>query len=239
MDDITPDPARRPVDHAIVVYSDIACPWAHVLVHRLDEARRELGVDTEVAVDHRAFPLELFNRQPTQKALLDAEIPVLAELVPAAGWSPDGAEPWTYPVSTLAALEAVQAAKAQGRELSVALDLALRRAFFEAWACVGVHGVVMDIAAGVDGLDQEKLWSDLGRPGPRSEVWDSFRVARESADIAGSPTLVLPDGTIHHNPGIDFEWDGEDPDRELRILEHDPDAVRRLVEQAAATRTVD
>lgn len=227
------------VDHAIVVYSDIACPWAHVFAHRLDAARREFGVDTELAVDHRAFPLELVNRRPTPKPVLDVEVPVLAELVPEAGWPTAEPQPWTYPVSTLAALEAVQATKAQGSDVSVRLDLALRRAFFERWACLSVHGVVMEIAATVEGLDEEELWKSLGTAGPRSEVWNDFRVAEESNDIAGSPTAVLPDGSAHHNPGFEIEWKGDGPDRELVVHEHDPDAVRRIVERAVASRVAD
>src|SRR6056297_37514 len=122
-------------DHAITVFSDIACPWAHLQVFRLDRARRELGLVDEVLVDHRAFPLELLNCRSTPKVLLESEIPTIAELDPDAGWSNEP-EPWTYPVSSMAALEAIQAAKRQGPEVSVRLDLALRRAMFQDWRCI-------------------------------------------------------------------------------------------------------
>ena len=51
----------------IVVFSDIGCPWAHVAVWRLHDARRRLGLEETVSFDHRVFPLELFNSQPTPK----------------------------------------------------------------------------------------------------------------------------------------------------------------------------
>ena len=93
----------RPAAHGIVVYSDIACPWAHIAVHRLHRERRRLGLDREILVDHRAFPLELVNHQPTPKVILDAEVPICRELEPDTGWG-DEPHPWTYPVSTLPAL---------------------------------------------------------------------------------------------------------------------------------------
>ena len=78
----TPTP---PAAHGIVVYSDIECPWAHIAVHRLHRERRRLGLDRELPVDHRAFPLELVNHQPTPKTILDAELPICEELEPDAG----------------------------------------------------------------------------------------------------------------------------------------------------------
>lgn len=44
----------------IVVHSDIGCPWAHVAVWRLHDARRRIGLEGAVSFDHRGFPLELF-----------------------------------------------------------------------------------------------------------------------------------------------------------------------------------
>src|SRR4051812_46903483 len=97
----------------IVVYSDIGCPWAHVAVYRLLRARARLDLDDRVTLDHRAFPLEVFNSQPTPKSILDAEIPVAGGVEPNAGWQTwQGAE-HEYPVTMLPALEAVQAAKEQ------------------------------------------------------------------------------------------------------------------------------
>src|SRR5438067_13247312 len=98
----------------IVVWSDLSCPWAHLCVHRLHRARDRARLDGRVGLDHRAFPLELVNSQPTPKRVLDAEIAVLGGLEPEAGWQMWQDEPFRYPVTTLLPLEAVQAAKAQG-----------------------------------------------------------------------------------------------------------------------------
>ena len=47
---------------------------------------------TGSAFDHHAFPLELFNSEPTPRAPLDAEWPVAERLAPRAGW-----QPWSAP----------------------------------------------------------------------------------------------------------------------------------------------
>jgi hypothetical protein len=70
----------------IVVFSDIGCPWAHVAVWRLHDARRRLGLEGRVAFDHRVFPLELFNSQPTPRDELAVEWEACAALTPRAGW---------------------------------------------------------------------------------------------------------------------------------------------------------
>src|ERR671927_139585 len=98
----------------ILLYSDIGCPWAHLAVYRLRAARRRAGLDGRIHLDHRAFPLEVFNRRPTPRRILAAEVPVVGGLDPEAGWQIWQEDLATWPVTTLPALEAVQAAKEQG-----------------------------------------------------------------------------------------------------------------------------
>jgi predicted DsbA family dithiol-disulfide isomerase len=226
----------QPPPHGIVVYSDIACPWAHIAVHRLQRERRRLGLDREVIVDHRAFPLELVNREPTPKDLLDVEIEVCADLEPEAGWDRHP-PPWKYPVSTLPALEAVQAAKAQGASVSEDVDHAMRHAMFAEWRCLSVFGEVLDVAATVETVDVDELWSEIRSGRPRSDVFDQFDLS-STGRIAGSPTFVLPDGSGHHNPGIEMRW-SDGPGSELIIDCDDPSAVVELIERAVALATSD
>lgn len=221
----------RPAAHGIVVYSDIACPWAHIAVHRLHRERRRLGLDREILVDHRAFPLELVNHQPTPKMILDAEVPICRELEPDAGWGGEP-HPWTYPVSTLPALEAVQAAKMQGATVSEAVDRSMRLAVFQEWRCLAVFSEVLDVAAAVDGVDVEALWAEIRSGRPRADVFHHFELV-SGDEIPGSPTFVLPDGSSHHNPGIEMRWvDG--PGSDLVIERDDPEAIVDLIQRAAA-----
>jgi predicted DsbA family dithiol-disulfide isomerase len=178
----------------IVLFSDIACPWATVAVERFHEARDRVGAPVRLV--HRAFPLELVNGRATPKPTLDAEIPVTAKLVNGVfrSWSGQLHE---WPVTTLLALEAVRAA---GDRAEV-LDRALRRAFFHDSRCISLRSVILDVADRV-GADVEAALDD-GRC--RRAIIDDLAMARSSS-VKGSPHAFLPDGTDVHNPGIVMHW---------------------------------
>lgn len=220
-------------DFAIVVYSDIACPWAHIATYRLERSRRQRGIDRELTIDHRCFPIELFEGRPTPRHLAEVEVPVCSRLEPDAGWSTDP-DPWSYPVSTLPALEAVQVAKRQSPEVAVALDLALRRAVFAEWRCVSVFGEIFDVATQVEGLDTDTLWADLREGWGRRELFGQYDEAHSQA-ISASPTFVLPDRSVIHNPGIEMHWD----DDRLVIDEDDPAVYDDLIDRALVARPSD
>lgn len=229
----------RPVrtdEYAIVVYSDISCPWAHVAVHRLLDALERNGLTNEVPIDHRAFPLEIATGRPTSKEGLDSMVRVCMELEPEAGWSTDP-DPWTYPVSTLPALEAVQAAKAKGSDASVRLDAALRRAMFHEWRCLAVHQVVLDIAATVEGVDVDQLWDEIKSGRGRLDVFEQFDAARAAA-VTGSPTFVLPDGSAAFNPGVTLKRSST-PRSELTVKSNNPEELTELVLRARAMHRAD
>src|SRR5438270_8766115 len=132
----------------LVVYGDIACPWSHLCVHGLRKARKRLGLDDEVALDLRSYPLELFNGRPTPKRTLDVEIPVVGALDPSAGWQVWRRPAFEYPVTTVPALEAVQAAKEQDLRASEELGRALRLAFFAESRTVSLLPLILHVAAG-------------------------------------------------------------------------------------------
>lgn len=110
----------------VVIYADIACPWATLCMVRLWAARERAGLVDDVRLDWRAFPLELFNARPTPRQVLDTEIPVVGAREPEFGWSPWRGKLDQYAVSTLLALEAVQAARScdalDTEQLLVGLD---------------------------------------------------------------------------------------------------------------------
>src|SRR5918998_2924697 len=107
------------------VASDIHCPGAYLGVLRLCAARDALGLD--VVLRHLYWPLELVNGRGAPRHILDAEIPVVAQLEPDAFAAWKGPE---WPTTFLPAFELVKAAEEQGLESADDLDLALRRAFF-------------------------------------------------------------------------------------------------------------
>ncbi|HKR51213.1 MAG TPA: hypothetical protein VJT72_16830 [Pseudonocardiaceae bacterium] len=78
---------RWPTDPStIVVFSDLNCSFAHLAVHRLHRIRAQLGLEGRVWFDHRAFPLELFNRTVNERPGVDSEVAVVGALDPSAGW---------------------------------------------------------------------------------------------------------------------------------------------------------
>ena len=192
----------------VVLFSDIGCPWAHVAVSRFLAARRRLGLDDDVLLDHRAFPLELFNERPTPWRILGAEIPVVGALDPDAGWQMWQGEAFQWPVTTLLALEAVQAAKEQGLRASEQLDRALRVAFYAASSCISLRHVVLAAAERCPDLDAGALADALDEGRGRRQVIDHWRQAPEW-QVQGSPHFFLSDGTDVHNPGVESRWEGE------------------------------
>jgi hypothetical protein len=108
---------------------------------------------------------------------------------------------------------------------------------FAEWRCLSVFGEVLDVAATVETVDVDELWSEIRSGRPRSDVFDQFDLS-STGRIAGSPTFVLPDGSGYHNPGIEMRW-SEGPGSELIIDRDDPSAVVELIERAVALATSD
>lgn len=211
----------------VIVFSDLGCPWASLAVHRLRARRAALGL--AVTLDHRPFPLELFNDRPTPKRVLDAEVAAIAPLEPGLGWRPWPRPDSDYPGSTLLAMEAVQAVKAQSLRLSEDLDAALRHAFYAQGRTISLFTTVLAVARSVAGLDLPELEAALRSGAARAAVFDGWAEAAEVAQ--GSPHLFLPDGTDVHNPGIRSSWTEPGGSGFVRIESQDPtaydDALRR------------
>ncbi|MFI1047206.1 DsbA family oxidoreductase [Streptomyces griseoruber] len=193
----------------VVVYSDIGCPWASLGLFNLRRAAAAEGV--RLAVDHRAFPLELFNARPTPKWILDPEISAVAECEPALGWTDWQGPESGYPVTMLPAMEAVQAVKGRpgpreaGLAASDQLDAALRHAFYAESRCISVHSEILAIADDCPLVDTGHLDTALRRGTFRGVLFDQWEEAK-SPEVTGSPHFFLPDGTGLHNPGIAFSW---------------------------------
>jgi predicted DsbA family dithiol-disulfide isomerase len=212
----------------VVVYADIGCPWAHRAVFRLHEARRRRGLEDRVRFDIHAFPLELINERPTPKKTLDAEAAVLGELDPDAGWGAWDKEPFTYPVTTLLAMEAVFAAKEQGVQVSDSLDRALRLAFFQDARCISLQHEILEVARTVPGLAVQALERELTSGRHRSKIFDDLQVAQTN-QVKGSPH-VFAGGEDFHNPGTKMRWDD---DEGVPVIEaDDPSVYDRIMELA-------
>lgn len=198
--------------NTVTVWSDIGCPWGTLALHTLRAAARSRG--QELFIDHRAFPLELFNRMPTPKGILDAEMVVIGGQRTELGWRTWSAAAHTFPVTTLPALEAVQAAKdpaVGGVPASDQLDEALRAAFYVDSRCISVHSVLLDVAAACPLVDETALAALLENGAGRAAVYRQWRVA-ERPEVRGSPHLFTVDGYAEHNPGAVHHWTDTPPE---------------------------
>jgi predicted DsbA family dithiol-disulfide isomerase len=216
----------------IVVFSDFACPFAYVLLHRIRSARSRLDLDGRLVVDHHAFPIELLNRAPGTRHGSDSEIPVLGALEPDAGWQTWQGPDYYYPSTMLPAFEAVQAAKRQSLDASEALDAAIRTAFWRESRAVHLHHELLDIAATVESLDVELLCADLEAGVARSAVFEDARLAAGDA-VSMSPHVFLPDGSDHPNPGVAVTWSGDWAKGFPIITRNEPEVIDTLVRAAA------
>lgn len=212
----------------IAVWSDLGCPWSHAVVWRLWDARRRLGLLDRVRFDHHAFPLELFNSEPTPRRRIDAEWPVAERLAPRAGWQPWSAPPESYPVTLLPPMEAVLAAKEQSLAASEELDRGLRRAFFAESRCISLRHVILEVGSECASLDLGALAAALDAGRARAALMADWATARGD-EVRGSAQLFCPDGTNAQNPGIEVAWDGD----VATITRDDPAAIDALVARAA------
>lgn len=203
---LNPAGALAEDSRVVTVWSDIGCPWASLALHVLRREASTRGIP--LLVDHRAFPLELFNRRPTPRPIIDAEIVAIVGLVPELGWRVWSGPSWHYPASTLPALEAVHSLKdgtVGGLIDSDRLDSAIRRAWYTDGRCITMASVLEEIAAEVPRLDMQRLSSARETGSSRSAVFADWREA-ETGTVQGSPHFFGPGGQQLHNPGVTYHW---------------------------------
>jgi predicted DsbA family dithiol-disulfide isomerase len=227
-----PSPLLEVAPGTVVVYSDIGCPWAHVAVWRLHDARRRLRLVDQVRFDHRGFPLELFNSEATPRPEYESEMDFCAALAPRAGWQRWSAPDWTWPVTMLPAMEAVQAAKEQSLAASEALDIGLRRAFWGESRCVSLRHVILEVASESGAVDLATLADAIDSGRARHRLFGQWDLAKTDA-VAGSPHLFTSDGWNGQNPGLEIDWREEAGAWIPTLLADDATAYEAIVRRAA------
>jgi len=192
----------------IQVWSDLLCPFAYVGLLRLRRTRERLGLDGVVRLEHRTFPLELFNG-PHPRRGTDTEAVGLGQIEPDAEFRIWSAADDLYPHTVLLAAEAVHAANTQSLEAGEVLDLALRRAFWTSSRSISHRQVILDVAGELPDhiIDVAILADALDSGRHRADVMRDFAVSQTDT-VAGSPTFRFADGTAITNPGVQVHWDG-------------------------------
>ncbi|WP_018685538.1 DsbA family oxidoreductase [Actinokineospora enzanensis] len=224
------DETVNPAARTVTVWSDLGCPWATLALHTLRTVATERA--ETVLIDHRVFPLELFNEMPTPKHILDAEIVTIAGHRPEVGWRLWAAAESTYPVTMLPAMEAVQAAKSAevgGLVASDELDAALRKAFYTDQRCVSIPSVILDVAKECPSVNSEALAEAIARGAGRAEVYRDWRIA-QGPSVQGSPHLFAANGYAEHNPGVVYHWTNRPPLGFPRLDDYDPAWAHKLID---------
>lgn len=230
-------PEFNPEPGVVTVYTDIGCPWSGLALHGLRRARDRSGL-SRVRFDLRAYPLELHDQRPTPKRIRDAETAVVGGLEPTLGWQVWQAADHEWPVSTLLALEAVQAAKRPevgGLAASDELDAALRRAWYGESRCVAILPVITAVAESCGRVDVAALSKAMLLGAGRAEVITQWRNSGQGA-VAGSPHVFLANGDEWHNPGFAVRWTDEPGRGFPTVLSYDPTVYDEIVQAAAAIR---
>ncbi len=180
----------------IEVFADVVCPFTHVGLRRLTEARR--GRESSPAVRVRAWPLEWINGAPLAAALAAREVDALREQV-----APDlfsGFDAATFPRTSIPAFGLAAAAYAVDDVTGEVVSLALRDALFERGQDISDEDVLQTIADpfGIELLD-------------RATTESAVRADRERGEaraVQGSPHFFVNDrGWLC--PSLDISHEGE------------------------------
>lgn len=201
----------------IEVFADIWCPFTHVGLHAIADARRAAGC-VDVTLRARAWPLELVNEHPMDPAAAAANAAALrAQVAPELFGRVDTGH---FPRSTLEALALTEAAYRVGPAAGEACAFALRDALFERGLDVSDTSVLAAIAG------------DVGIPLPddtdRAAVRASWEAGRRRG-VVGSPHFFCGDQDAFC-PSLDLHRDDAGLTAQL-----DPAALGAFIDRCLAS----
>ncbi len=222
----------------IEVFSDIHCPWAYLATFRLRQLEPEW--QGRIRLAWRCLPLEVVNSRGTPKRIIDQELPYLLQVEPDIPARPWRRAEWEYPVTLLPAFEALKCAQAQGDQAAYTMNWALRRAFFAESRCISLRHVLIDIAR-ESGVDVARFTADFDSGRYKHLVMEESERGWNTLKVNGSPTLVLPSGEQHSNPGTpELLWDADEQVVGFKASEYpesDPLDIYRAILESATTRS--
>lgn len=219
--------------NAVVVHSDLRCPWARVAVHRFLGVVDSEGMGSELVVDHRWFPLG-DDAMPDDPDAVDRKLEPLRSLEAGLDWHRWSDGDTAFPRDSRPAAAWVQGAKQVSPAASVALDRALRDALFAGGRDISDASMIEEVAGTVDGLDVDDVRAEVESGRPDAELDRQAELAGTDA-VPVSPTIVLGDGTTWANPGIESRTEDGIP----VIESDDPSVYAEIVDAYRAQRHYD
>jgi predicted DsbA family dithiol-disulfide isomerase len=200
----------------IEVFADVLCPFTHIGLLRLVEARAAAGRD-DVRLWIRAWPLEVVNGTPLDAGFIAEEIEEIRDQVGPSVFT--GFRPEAFPASSLPLLALVHAAYARDLALGEAVSLEVRRKLFEEGVAVGAPDQVAALA-GAHGIE-------VGDADVAGVLADHEEGARRG--VVGSPYFITPAGSFFC-PALDV---ARDADGHLRV-HADPEGFDRFLQACFA-----
>ncbi len=180
----------------IEVFADIVCPFTHVGLRRLREARERLGARPSIRV--RAWPLEWVNGVGPGADLVAEEVEALrAQVAPElfAGFDPD-----LFPLTSIPAHGLGAAAYAVDEATGASVSFALRDALFEEGRDVSEPDVLRDIGRP---FGVEPLTGEIAERAVRAD-WERGK----ARSVQGSPHFFVGDDSWFC-PGLDIRREAE------------------------------
>ena len=129
----------------VEMFADVRCPFAHVGLRRLTALRDQL--DAPFVVRPRAWPLELVNAAPLDRAMIAEKVEALRHQVAPELFT--GFDPAHFPSTSLPALALEAAARARDLRAGERAALLLRHALFEEGRDIGQLAELAAIADAV------------------------------------------------------------------------------------------
>lgn len=213
----------------VEIWSDLHCPWASTVVHRLIRARDRLGLD--VVFDPRPWPLEFVNDRGTPRVTVESEMALLAnhepELFSRFGFWADKPSRVAWPSTFLPAFELVAAARrVGGAQAAERVDHSVRLQFFAEGRDVSIRSELERAARAAD-VDADAVLRTWDIQNVRADVLADWERSK-GLSIQGSPQIFWPDGTSSHNPGIvNLRFERGLP----RFDRDEPEAIERLLQE--------
>lgn len=189
----------------IQMFADLTCPFAYVVHSTWRAIRSEFEGRVEFA--HQSLALEYVNSAPTPKEAIESELPFLFANEPDIARQTWSAPVSSWPVTVWPAFEAVKCAELQSQSLADELAWAIRVAFFAESRCISMRHELLKLAAEC-GVDLPRFQADWDKGSAKNLVIAEARRGWEELKVPGSPTWILPDGSLFNDFGlVDIHFD--------------------------------
>ncbi|GAC1513607.1 MAG: hypothetical protein NVS2B16_18870 [Chloroflexota bacterium] len=147
----------------------------------------------------RSLSLELQNRRPTPKPVVDVEILLMVRQEPDLPVLPWRRSEWEYVPTLLPAFEAEKAAAQQGDDAAWEFGWRVRHAFFAESRTICTRFELTKVAEEA-GLDVDLFLREWDSGRPRAAVLADSERGWKDLSVRGSPTFILPGGKQVWNP---------------------------------------